>query len=86
MLGTSSAQDAHILCLDFCTVAATHQDIRPKLLNFSFRHSIWHALSFAWRIIYTRKGVMLHTHTTYIAHNMLRELFIVRNCVGQQGS
>ena len=33
MLGTISAQDVHVLCLDFCTVAAAHQDIRPKLLR-----------------------------------------------------
>ena len=52
MFGTSSAQNAHILCLDFCTAAATHQDIRPMLQILLPVIQLLHALSFLWRIIF----------------------------------
>ena len=47
MLGASSAQDVHIFCLDFRTVAATHQDIRPKLSIIQLLHALSYGELFA---------------------------------------
>ena len=47
ILGRSPAQNVNILCLDFCTVAAAHQDIRSNL-NISLSViELLHALSLA---------------------------------------
>ena len=74
-------QDVHVLCLDFCAVAATHQDIRPKFLMLLSVIQLLHALSFACKI-YTRQRVSVHKITP--ALHIVGIIFLVLNCVGQQ--
>ena len=60
----------------FCTVVSTHQEIRPKLLAFFCLENYLHLKA---------RNV---THTiTHALHRYFSALvFLVRNCVGQQGS
>ena len=81
MLGQGCHVD--ISCLDFCTVAATHQEIRPKPLILLSVIRFFHALSFVWRILCARKRVMSHTNDTCITQYFSGILFLVRDCVGE---
>ena len=60
----------------FCTVAAAHQDIRPKLLILLSIMQSLHALSFGWRVICARKARKCTNKITPALHtNICRELF-----------